>query len=234
MANNGIEAVKAVQEIPYDLLLMEVSMPEMDGIEATIKIRGLSGDKGRIPIIALTANAMKGDRERFLAAGMNDYVSKPLDRKKLMTVVNAWAQRSNNADPAPGPEIEADEDGPPVLDSAVILEWENFFPAGQFAELISSQVDDAAPSLERLDALAASRDYDELGKLAHSLKGNYGNLGMYRVSKVTKELERACLEGREEEALDMVPTVSAEVTQAVDALRLRYSALLAGEYEAAE
>lgn len=98
---NGIEAVKAVQSIPYDLVLMDVQMPEMDGLEATAKIRSLPGDLARIPIIALTANAMKGDREKYLAAGMNDYISKPIDEAKLHGALARWSgapgKKSGNA-----------------------------------------------------------------------------------------------------------------------------------------
>ena len=90
VAANGVEAVAAVQAIPYDLILMDVNMPEMDGIEATKKIRTLPGRPGRTPIIALTANAMKGDREMVLNAGMNDYISKPLERNALIAMVNKW------------------------------------------------------------------------------------------------------------------------------------------------
>ena len=88
---NGIEAVKAVQTIPYDLILMDVQMPEMGGLEATAKIRALPGEIAAIPIIALTANAMKGDRESYLEAGMDDYVSKPIDEEKLLRALARWS-----------------------------------------------------------------------------------------------------------------------------------------------
>jgi PAS domain S-box-containing protein len=87
VAGNGLEALDAVGSRPYDLVLMDVQMPEMDGIEATRRIRAMSGPVGRIPIIAMTANAMKGDRERLLAAGMNDYVSKPIDKGQLFVAI---------------------------------------------------------------------------------------------------------------------------------------------------
>lgn len=83
IASNGIEAVAAVAAVPYDLILMDVQMPEMDGIAATRRIRELPGPGATIPIIALTANAMKGDRERYLEAGMNDYVAKPIEPEAL-------------------------------------------------------------------------------------------------------------------------------------------------------
>ena len=83
VAANGLEAVEAVRNRPYDLLLMDIHMPEMDGITATRKIRELAGDGGRIPIVALSANAMQDDREKYLSVGMNDYVSKPIETAEL-------------------------------------------------------------------------------------------------------------------------------------------------------
>ncbi|MBN4016374.1 PAS domain S-box protein [Rhodospirillaceae bacterium AH-315-P19] len=98
---NGIEAVKAVQTIPYDLILMDVQMPEMGGLEATAKIRALPGGVAAIPIIALTANAMKGDRESYLEAGMDDYVSKPIDEAKLLRVLARWSGPEKNDKASP-------------------------------------------------------------------------------------------------------------------------------------
>ncbi|MBM3517708.1 MAG: response regulator [Alphaproteobacteria bacterium] len=87
VAGNGIEAVLAARSGHHDVILLDVNMPEIDGVEATRNIRWLGGPAGQIPIIAMTANAMKGDRERYLEAGMNDYVSKPIDRTKLFTAI---------------------------------------------------------------------------------------------------------------------------------------------------
>ena len=99
VANNGIEAVEAVRRATYDLILMDVNMPEMDGVTATRKIRELVGGNARIPVVALTADAMKGDRERLLALGMDDYVSKPLERDKLFAILAAYGPA---ADAPPG------------------------------------------------------------------------------------------------------------------------------------
>ncbi len=87
VVGNGLEAVQAVQAAPYDLVLMDVQMPEMDGPTATREIRRLSGDVRDIPIIALTANAMAGHREEYLAAGMDDYVSKPIEQAELFKAI---------------------------------------------------------------------------------------------------------------------------------------------------
>ncbi len=87
IVGNGIEAVSAVIRGAYDLVLMDVQMPEMDGVTATLRIRDMDGPKSQIPIIALTANAMKGDEKRYRAAGMNDYVSKPIESEKLTSAI---------------------------------------------------------------------------------------------------------------------------------------------------
>ena len=90
---NGLEAVAALSRRDYDLVLMDVQMPEMDGLQATRTIRKTektNQHNGHIPIIALSANAMKGDKERCLAVGMDDYLSKPIEPNELFKVLNKW------------------------------------------------------------------------------------------------------------------------------------------------
>jgi len=113
IAANGVEALDAVSSRPYDLILMDVQMPEMDGIEATKRIRAMAGAARAIPIIAMTANAMKGDRERLLAVGMNDYVSKPIDKGQLFLAIAscmgiAPAAVGDTADAAGAPANDAE------------------------------------------------------------------------------------------------------------------------------
>jgi CheY-like chemotaxis protein len=96
-ALNGVEALKRIKKTdePYDLILMDCQMPVMDGYEATREIRRMEGDQRRTPIIAITANAMKGDRQRCLAAGMDDYISKPINSEVLHAMLNHWLKRDN-------------------------------------------------------------------------------------------------------------------------------------------
>jgi len=114
-AGTGLEAVAAAMRSPYDLVLMDVQMPEMDGLEATRRIRALGGAYGDLPIVAMTANAMRGDRERCLEAGMTDYVAKPIDEAELLAAVARAAGTSTPAadvggrSPAPEPTDESQQ-----------------------------------------------------------------------------------------------------------------------------
>jgi CheY-like chemotaxis protein len=105
VADNGREAVEALARSSYDAILMDCQMPEMDGLEAAQKIREMERERGaHTPIIALTAYAMKGDRERCLAAGMDDYLAKPVKSKDLKAALERWVSRGKDErDPAPAP-----------------------------------------------------------------------------------------------------------------------------------
>ena len=92
---NGLEAIEALRNRPYDIVLMDVHMPEMGGVEATQRIRNMSDGLSKIPVVALTANAMKGDRERFIQSGMNDYVAKPVDAALLFEKIEWWTGSSS-------------------------------------------------------------------------------------------------------------------------------------------
>lgn len=93
LARNGAEAVEKVLSGGFDLVLMDMQMPEVDGLEGTRRIRALDGDLARIPIVAMTANAMKGDRKICLDAGMDDYLTKPITRSELVGVLERWSRR---------------------------------------------------------------------------------------------------------------------------------------------
>ncbi len=107
---NGFEAIEALRNRPYDIVLMDVHMPEMGGVEATQRIRNMSDGLSKIPIIALTANAMKGDRERFIQSGMNDYVAKPVDAALLFEKIEWWTGNSGVEGSARQPTASAEQE----------------------------------------------------------------------------------------------------------------------------
>ncbi|MBX9633759.1 MAG: response regulator, partial [Magnetospirillum sp.] len=123
VADDGGEAVARLERGNYDLVLMDMQMPSVDGIAATAMIRALPGPKSRVTIIAMTANAMNGDRERCLAAGMNDYISKPIDRRRLAAMLGKWAHVQAEIMPEPQPITEPDTSAQhPLMDQAVLDE----------------------------------------------------------------------------------------------------------------
>lgn len=188
VVSNGVEAVNAVRSFSYDLVLMDVQMPEMDGLEATAAIRKLSGERGRMPIVAMTANAMRGDDERCLAAGMNDYLAKPIDRTKLAAAIARWgaAQRLEQR-PSTKPEEEIGQ----MFNQALFGDLLESIGAEAMADLVQTFVSD---SLDRLKLAEADLTNDVLKAAAgeaHSLKGAAANLGFEGFAQIAVQLEAA-------------------------------------------
>ncbi len=187
--NTGREAVEAVRQGRYNLILMDVQMPEMDGFEATRQIRALEGAERHTPIIAMTAHAMKGDRERCLAAGMDDYVSKPLDAEEFFEKLERWAQwQQDGGDPS------AKEDETHRLDSALNLKQalprfgdDMAFFRDMLGEFLS-HLDEELPKLS--DALEEQR-FAALAKYARNIRGVAGNFAAVRLMEVAHRLEAA-------------------------------------------
>jgi PAS domain S-box-containing protein len=215
--SNGIEALAALEapgsldstrspgspeEAPYDLVLMDCQMPELDGYETTRRMRQRSGDRWRVPVIALTAHAMKGDREKCLAAGMNDYIAKPFRVEALRQVLARWLPQSDASGEPGGPDSPV----PPADDErrAVSAETlENLRALGRVAgrDVLRELVDTfrSQPHLGALREALAGQDRSSLERRAHSLKGSSGMLGALRLAELCAELERIA---RDEEDLE--------------------------------
>ena len=198
VAANGRLAVEALRGHDYDLVLMDLHMPEMDGFEATAAIRNELG-LTTLPIIAMTANVMKGERERCLAAGMDDYVSKPIDRAELLRTLSRWAPAAAGSSAGDEP-LSADEaeEAPPELDGVdtarglkqLGLPWSSFrrllvrFPSGQ--DKVMEQLGEA---VKREDTAAVVLQ-------AHSLSGAAGNIAARDLRAAARELEAAARSDR--------------------------------------
>jgi PAS domain S-box-containing protein len=197
---NGAEAVAALRRQAFDLVLMDVQMPEMDGFEATAALRAEErGSVRRTPVIALTAHAMSGDRERCLAAGMDGYVTKPIRPKELLRAIAAIVPHrcaSEGGDGAPPSGAEA---APPVLDRAgVLTRLDN--DRDLVREVVNLFRGDRPRLQSALRQAAAEGNTAELARVGHTLRGAAGNLSAPAVVQASQALEAAGRAGLTEEA----------------------------------
>jgi CheY-like chemotaxis protein len=194
---NGKEALDAVEENDYDIIVMDCMMPELDGYGATRRIRqNEKTSNRRVPIIALTANAMKGDRALCLESGMDDYLSKPLDPAELVGMIQKWYANANVADkPAIQPEsdIHADNDVP-LFDRAVVLKrcMGNNALVDKLLIKFFAQLD---ADILSLDAAFSESDLNRMVHSAHRIKGAAANLSMESLRETAAYIERSGHEG---------------------------------------
>jgi CheY-like chemotaxis protein/HPt (histidine-containing phosphotransfer) domain-containing protein len=222
VANHGREAVAAARREQFDLILMDVQMPEMDGFEATRQIREREAGTGRrTPIVAMTAHAMKGDRERCLAAGMDDYISKPVHRDSLLAVLSEAAARPGPAAPeqalveTPPPSRER-ADGPPACDRGAALDRLGG-DEGLFVELCGLFVTEGPRMLQEIREFLAAGDAVGVRQTAHGLKGAAGYVGGTAVAAAAYQVEKLAEARNLEpvpEALRVLETEVARLTSA--------------------
>jgi len=220
VARTGPEALEAALTTPFDCVLMDVQLPDMDGLAVTGKIREAEQESGRhVPVIAMTAHAMKGDREKCLAAGMDDHVPKPIDRSRLLEAVSRWA--------APGAAVDARaalrhrrplaED---VLDQGELLER----VGGDVAlarELLEMFRAECPAKLEAMREALAAGDMAGVRSAAHEVKGTAGNLGARVVVAAAVRAGQAAREpdpGAVAEALDELEEAFREVDRSISSL----------------
>jgi len=191
VAANGLQALQALERGVYDVVLMDVQMPEMDGLEATRQLRKRLPEERQPRVIAMTANAMQGDREMCLAAGMDDYVSKPI---RIEDLVGA-SSRSNEQTSNKGSQVTSDlKFVEPVENVLETDELNNLLSSvgGDFnflSELIDTFLEDAPHLLEEMDKFIQSDDSMGVRRIAHSLKSNGADFGALTFSNLCKELE---------------------------------------------
>ncbi len=204
---NGREVLAALEKIPYDLILMDVQMPDMDGFEATQEIRRREKGRGRrIPIIAMTAHAMKGDRERFLEGGMDDYIPKPVHPENLMAAIERWVKNASGKHAVPSGE---------PTESGEVFGREEFLErlGGDeqlFKEILLTFLEDAPVRIERMKQLSESGDLAALERQAHSLKGVAMNISAKALQKATFDAELAARNGEKERASSLAAKVEEE------------------------
>jgi len=209
VVSNGREAVDAVAREPYDVVLMDIQMPEMDGFEATAKIRALP--QGRtLPIIALTAHALSGERERCLERGMSGYLAKPFKAHDLFAVVEGRGTQPADTTAAPSPAID-------------LAAFRRTMEEAGAAEAVDGILDTFVATMpQRLDALAAAArasDAEPLQRAAHAFKSAAGTIGAGRLAALLEDMERAARDGDVAGACDKLEQVRGEAQAALDYLR---------------
>ena len=193
VAATGLEAIAAVERKRYDLILMDVQMPEMDGLAATRRIRRLELGGAQPRIVAMTAGAMEGDRERCLEAGMDAYISKPVRIEELRRALAATRSETKRL-ATPSRPVEAPAmDANGAVDREVLgrlLALETRSGTRFVSELIRSFLAGAAARVEKIEAAIAHGAHQDLAFEAHGLKGSSGQLGARRLSEICHELEK--------------------------------------------
>jgi signal transduction histidine kinase/CheY-like chemotaxis protein/HPt (histidine-containing phosphotransfer) domain-containing protein len=188
VVGTGAEAVEAVARSPYDLVLLDVQMPVMDGFEAAARIRRAEAGNGRLPLVALTADASAADRDRCRHAGMDDHVAKPIDRAQLRETLQRWLPQSLHAgaeSPAGSPPEQSD---PAVFDRRQLgeLVGDDLQALHRYLDLYLSATTDL---LRQAATAVADRDPTAVRHVAHSLRGSSGNVGALEVARVAAELQ---------------------------------------------
>jgi CheY-like chemotaxis protein/HPt (histidine-containing phosphotransfer) domain-containing protein len=186
VANNGREALTALAQHPFDLVLLDVQMPEMDGLETSVAIRAREQEQGgHVPIIALTAHAMADDRERCLQAGMDAYLTKPVRPQELFeAIANLIPEGTTLAGEHQEVPVASE-----VFDQAALLariEGDETL----LRELVGLFLEDTPQRLDRIHEAFVNNDFKKLERAAHTLKGSVGNLCAYRAYEAAKRLER--------------------------------------------
>ena len=199
VAANGQEALDAIQKIPYDLIFMDCQMPEMDGYEATRKIREWERENvngtARLPIIAMTANAMRGDREACLAAGMDDYLWKPVKPEYLAQKLDKWIPKDTNDEEQEMPKMEQNSQSSESIrtspvDSAVLREWQSLGGPAFVGRMVNQFFKDATACIQAVGQAVESRNLAQLSDAAHGLKGICRNMGANNLAALCEQMER--------------------------------------------
>ena len=199
---NGREAVDALKTLPYDLVLMDVQMPVMDGLEASRRIRGTQSAvcNHAIPIIAMTANAMQGDRDKCLEAGMDDYVAKPIAPQDLAEALEKWLPKGEeeserkNDERGLGKTGKAEAADPPIWDKAGMLE-RLMDDEDLTRTIIEGFLEDIPQQIQALNAFVEGGDATGSERQAHTIKGASANIGGERLRAVVFHMEEAARTG---------------------------------------
>lgn len=222
---NGTEALKALEMLPYDLVFMDVQMPELDGFEATRRIRdSRSAVKNHeIPIVAMTAHAMKGDRERCLESGMNDYISKPISLQALIGLLERWQILPHKESDLEATSLETDSTAnisivPVVFNRQALIE-RAMNDEELASKLIAIFIKDLPKQVVALKENVEKSDMDKIKWYAHYIKGSSANIGAMALSTVAADMEKAGNDHQTDEIDILMPELEKQYELLIAQLR---------------
>lgn len=201
VVSNGREALQAVRKRPYSLVLMDCQMPEMDGYTATAEIRRTEPENRRLPIVAMTANAMEGEREKCLAAGMDDFITKPVKADLLARTITRWLLQTGRNDKKASETVSAGKNDVGAVDSSGASESLDRSILNNFRELqtpdapdlvtdlIHMFLEDSTRRIESIKTAIGERNAGEIKEQVHALKGSSGNIGAFKLAQIGKRIE---------------------------------------------
>jgi CheY-like chemotaxis protein len=206
LAGNGLEAIKAISTKVFDLVFMDCQMPEMDGYTAASALKKLAneGEIPPCPIIALTAHAMVGDREKCIAAGMDDYLAKPIDNQELENIIKKWL----------GGDIPIKYE---LIDSRTIKSLRELM-GKKFSKLVETYIANSQKTKTDILAAAAQGDMEKLGRAAHGLKGSAHQIGASNLAAKLSELETRATQ-------NMMPDLT-EIADLIDRVNFELKGLI--------
>jgi len=215
IAGNGIEAIESIHRKPYDVVLMDVQMPQMDGLEATRFIRKNFPAYRQPRIIAMTANAMQGDREKCLASGMDDYISKPINVDALIRALSQ-CRASSGQPSSPSVDSQAPCEAP-TLDPEIFQQFQEAM-GEMTADILREFFSEAPKQLNTLRLSLEKYDLAVLERMAHSLKSGSALVGAMRLSGLCKALELSARENSIADAAELLMRIETEYPVVRDAL----------------
>lgn len=238
IANNGIEALKLLEQAKYDAIFMDCNMPQMDGYETTNQIRKLGSDVSQTPIIAMTANVLKGDKEKCIQAGMNDYTKKPLKLEKLIEKLSRWVEINEDSNVKRLEEVGLETDAnltminhevlsdtaeQTAIDSEVVEVLRENVGDG-FSDMVQVYIDDMEILLRSLEKSVAEEDASSLRHYAHSIKGSSSNFGASRLVYFARKLEEIGKKDTVEGAHDLVQAIFPQAALVIGELKKEINA----------
>jgi signal transduction histidine kinase/CheY-like chemotaxis protein len=215
VVSNGVEAITAIERAPYDVVLMDMQMPILDGPSAVVEIRKLDGDRSRVPIIGLTANVMPHHHKICLESGMSLVLTKPVEPRELLVTIAALTGADAGHEEPPALRHEAT----PLLDDARLQTLRTTLGETAFANLLLELPSEASKCLRALKQAADANDISGARRVCHDLRGLLGNYGVARMSVMLRELET---QGIDPERLgNLVPRLEAVAAETTSELRRR-------------